>query len=140
MKESDLLRGLSKKPQFQVVEKISGVPWVAIAALWGALNGFRLTNKENGHFGIAPGSLTQQQIEQRLISFAMLTLEEISDLAEKGTNNFFCASLLAAFDLKANSKTLIYPDAPDEVIERALAGRSKEAVPIYRKLKGLEKK
>jgi len=138
MRDIDLLRGLAKKQTFLIIQKISGVPWLAVLALWGAFNGFRMSAKEAGFYGILPGSIGRAGIEKRLLDFAKLTLEEISDLAEKGEANFICASLMVASDLKQSSKALLYPDAPDEVIEKALKARHPDAVEIYRKLKDLE--
>lgn len=109
-------------PALRQVQRITGVPWQAMAAIW-YRESFSVTPPKTpgGPFQFdpipSPGAL-----RGLLDRFTKLNDEEKRRIAALGVNTFYTGAVLAACFLRTKTGPVITPDAPDEVIKDALYG------------------
>jgi hypothetical protein len=110
------------KQVFEKVEKLTGVPWQAVAAVW-YRESFSVTPPQTpgGPFQFDP-VLQPVTIRNLLKFFTRLSYPEIEQYARKGINDFETGALCAACWLRLKTKPVITPDAKDELIQDALYG------------------
>jgi hypothetical protein len=110
------------KHVFEKVEKLTGVPWQAVAAVW-TRESFSVTPPQTpgGPFQFDP-VLQPVTIRNLLKFFAHLPAPEIEQYARKGVNDFETGALCAACWLRLKTKPVITPTAADEVIKDAFYG------------------
>jgi hypothetical protein len=110
------------KPVFENVERLTGVPWKAVAAVW-YRESFSVTPPKTpgGPFQFDP-ILSPSTIRQLLKRFTKLSVLEIEQYAIKGVNDFETGALCAACWLRLKTKPVITPAVSDEVIKDAFYG------------------
>ena len=110
------------KPVFENMERLTGVPWQAVAAVW-YRESFSVTPPKTpgGPFQFDP-VLSPATIRQLLKRFTRLSVLEIEQYASKGVNDFETGALCAACWLRLKTKPVITPTVSDEVIKDAFYG------------------
>ncbi|WP_303674760.1 hypothetical protein [Vampirovibrio chlorellavorus] len=122
LSESQIERIRQVKHVFEKVERLTGVPWQAVAAVW-YRESFSVTPPKTpgGPFQFDP-VLQPETICNLLKFFTRLSSAEIEQYASKGINDFETGALCAACWLRLKTKPVITPEASDEVIKDALYG------------------
>ncbi len=110
------------KHVFEKVEKLTGVPWQAVAAVW-YRESFSVTSPKTpgGPFQFDP-VLQPVTIHNLLKFFTKLSEFEIQQAVRKGVNDFETGALCAACWLRLKTKPVITPNVSDEVIKDAFYG------------------
>lgn len=110
------------KPVFENAERLTGVPWEAVAAVW-YRESFSVTPPKTpgGPFQFDP-VLSSATIRQLLRRFTKLPTQAIEQYATKGVNDFETGALCAACWLRLKVKPVITPDVSDSVIQEAFYG------------------
>ncbi|MBY0451238.1 MAG: hypothetical protein K2X01_11500 [Cyanobacteria bacterium] len=110
------------KHVFEKAEKITGVPWEAIAAIW-YRESFSITPPKTpgGPFQFDPIP-DKPTLLALLLRFTNLKGKDIDQYIQKGVNDFEAGALFAACWLRLKVKPIITPDAADEVIKDAFCG------------------
>jgi hypothetical protein len=122
LSEAQIERIRQVKPVFEKVEKLTGVPWQALAAVW-YRESFSVTPPKTpgGPFQFDP-VLQPVTIRNLLSIFTSLSTDEIQQYARKGVNDFETGALCAACWLRLKTKPIITPRVSDEVIKDAFYG------------------
>lgn len=122
LSEAQIERIRQVKPVFEKVEKLTGVPWQAVAAVW-YRESFSVTSPRTpgGPFQFDP-VLQPVTIRNLLNFFTKLPELEIQHYARKGVNDFETGALCAACWLRLKTKPVITPHVSDEVIKDAFYG------------------
>lgn len=122
LSEAQIERIRQVKHIFEKVERLTGVPWQAVAAVW-YRESFSVTPPKTpgGPFQFDP-VLQPETIRNLLKFFTRLSSAEIEQYASKGINDFETSALCAACWLRLKTKPVITPEASDEVIKDAFYG------------------
>lgn len=122
LSDAQLERIRQVKHVFEKVEKLTRVPWQAIAAVW-YRESFSVTPPKTpgGPFQFDP-VLQPATIRNLLKFFTHLPAHEIEHYARKGVNDFETGALCAACWLRLKTKPIITPTVSDDVIKDALYG------------------
>lgn len=122
LSESQIERIRQVKHVFEKVEKLTGVPWQVVAAVW-YRESFSVTSPKTpgGPFQFDP-VLQPVTIRNLLKFFTRLSSSEIEQYARKGINDFETGALCAACWLRLKTGPVITPDVSDEVFKDALYG------------------
>lgn len=128
----------NKLETFQIIENITGVNKLALIALWGAFDQYKLrpSGKTKGFYNL-PLNMDGEEMAIRLFSFNRLTIDEVSRLFKKGPENLICATLLIASDLKKSSKRVLFAEQDDKIVLDALRAFKPESVGIFKQLREL---
>lgn len=110
------------KPVFEKVEKITGVPWEAVAAIW-YRESFSVTppKTQGGPFQFDPIP-DKTTLLALLLRFTNLKGKAIDQYVQKGINDFEAGALFAACWLRLKTKLIVTPDVSDEIIKDAFYG------------------
>lgn len=108
-----------QKPIFENVEKHTGVPWEAVAAVW-TRESFSVAppHRPGGQFQFDPVP-PKNKLKTMLRRFSDLPESEIIATVAKGVNDFAAAALFCACFMRMKIAPVITPDASDEVIKEA---------------------
>jgi hypothetical protein len=110
------------KHVFEKAEKITGVPWEAVAAVW-YRESFSVTPPKTpgGPFQFDPIP-NRDVLLGLLLKFTHLKPSEIKAYLDKGVNDFEAGAVFAACWLRLKTKPVITPDVSDDVIKDAFYG------------------
>lgn len=110
---------------FKMAQRLTGVPWEAVAALW-MRESFSVAppDRVGGQFQFDP-PLQRNQMKQLLDRFVLpgSCTQEVKDAIVKcGQSHFQSAAVLAACFLRHKAAHVLTPDADDEAIKDAFYG------------------
>lgn len=110
------------KHVFEKAQKLTGVPWQAIAAVW-YRESFSVTPPKTpgGSFQFDPIP-SAQRLRGLLKQFTSLNNSQIEDYVFRGVNNFETGAVFAACWLRLKTGPVITPNASDDVIKDAFYG------------------
>lgn len=133
LKSEEVKKIQSVKPIFLDVQKATGVPWQAVAAVW-YRESFSVASPKTlgGPFQFDP-PLPKAHIASILRRFSKLTSTEIEKFAVRGVDDFETGAYCCAAWLRLKCKPVITPGSPDEVIADAFFGYNGRAYASYSK-------
>lgn len=118
-----LARLVAQRKIFEKVEKMVGVPWQALAAVWfRESSGSFEVGRPGGPFQFDPPNPHPKVLRRLLERFTKLNSIEIDRYVERGVEHFPSAVVFAACWLRLKSRPVISPTANDEAIKDAFYG------------------
>lgn len=120
--DSQIKQILKVKSTFQMVERISGVPWQMTAAVW-YRESFSVAppTTPGGPFQFDPPP-TQTAMESLMRNYTNLQPSEIVRHAKNGINNFTTGAILCACWLRTKTTAVLNTKSSEGVIKDALWG------------------
>lgn len=113
---------LSQRAVFVYVEKATGVPWQAVAAVWCRESlSVAPPKTPGGPFQFDPAP-TRQKLIWLLSTYTNLPNKDIINMADKGVDDFTVGALACAGWLRHKVTPRITPDVSDAVIKDAFWG------------------
>ena len=120
--ERQLSKLLGHREMFEHVERLTGVPWRAMAAVWYRESfSVAVPKTPGGQFQFDPPP-PDHQLRWLLHTFTQLEPAEIEQLIKRGICDFEAAALFAACHLRTKVRPVVTPDASDQLIIDALWG------------------
>lgn len=131
LNQAELDRIKKAKPVFQAVEKITGVPWQAIASVW-YRESFSVTppHTPGGPFQFDPVPPAEKLMKYLKI-FTKLSDDEARKLVAAGVNSFQAGAVFAACHMRWVSKFNLAEDHSDTAIKDAFYGYNGRAFDPY---------
>ena len=124
LSSKDIDKVLFCKGTFELAERVTGVPWEAIAAVW-FRESFSVAppKRPGGPFQFDPPTRSYTDLHGLLDRFTKgLSEEQKRDLIRRFPNEFGAAAIFAACWLRHSCKPVIVPDISDEVAKDMFYG------------------
>jgi hypothetical protein len=132
LKETEKSKLLNNFFNLKVMEAVTGVPVLLLAARWYDTANFRLTSPtESGPFNINTQLWNPKTIFKALYEFPRLTEQDCKRHSEKPMNEFFTNGLIWGAEIHRVSKIALYPDMPVEAIRISLQGVSDKDAKVW---------